>query len=139
MLHSGFNCVCAGGWRLQDVVKYEMMGVTTGCLAGLVGIGGGLIFSPFFLIMGVEPSVAVATSSTCVIFTSSSTTLQYLLTDRIIMSLTLIYGLVNLVASYCGTAFVHFLADRFGTRRSYITGIVAAGVGISALLSFVKI
>ena len=50
--------------------------------AGLVGIGGqeikvaglhgarlcagGLIFSPFFLLMGVDPSVAVATSSTCV-------------------------------------------------------------------------
>merc|ERR1719152_262562 len=126
------------GWTAWDVVKYEGMSVGTGCLAGLVGIGGGLIFSPFFLLMGVEPAVAVATSSTCVIFTSSSTTMQYLLTDRIIMSLTVLYGVVNLIASYMGTKFVHFLQDTHGTRKSFITSIVAAGVLISAVLSIVK-
>merc|ERR1719194_235944 len=108
------------------------MSVGTGCLAGLVGIGGGLIFSPFFLISGVEPAVAVATSSTCVIFTSSSTTLQYMLTDRIVMSLTVVYGIVNLAASYLGTSFVHFLQDTYGARKSYITMIVGSGVLISA-------
>merc|ERR1719291_356452 len=123
----------------MDVAIYECMAVVTGLLAGLVGIGGGLIFSPFFLIMGVEPSVAVATSSTCVVFTSSSTTLQYLLTDRIIMVLTIVYGFANLVASYVGTALVHHLTDKFGARKSYITMIVAVGVGVSAFLSLLKL
>merc|ERR1719373_641238 len=109
MASSGLNCVLYDRWEWRTVAKYQVMGVITGCLAGLVGIGGGLIFSPFFLIMGVDPAVAVATSSTCVIFTSSSTTLQYMLTDRIVMSLTVVYGIVNLIASYGGTAFVHFL------------------------------
>merc|ERR1719436_400931 len=118
-------CALHEQWRPAEVIKYECMGVATGCLAGLVGIGGGLVFSPFFLVMGIEPMIAVATSSTCVIFTSSSTTLQYLLTDRIIVSLTLVYGLINLCASYAGTAFVHFLQDHFAARKSYITGIVA--------------
>lgn len=125
-------------WRFIDAFKYCSMAVTTGCLAGLVGIGGGLIFSPFFLIMGLEPSIAVATSSTCVLFTSSSTTLQYLLTDRIIISLTLLYGTVNLLASYQGTLFVHFLQDRFTARKSFITGIVATGLVISTLLAAAK-
>mmetsp|Transcript_126310 Transcript_126310/g.306949 ORF Transcript_126310/g.306949 Transcript_126310/m.306949 type:complete len:397 (+) Transcript_126310:3-1193(+) len=132
-------CVMHDGWSPLEVAKYEVMGMLTGCLAGLIGIGGGLIFSPFFLLMGVEPAVAVATSSTCVIFTSSSTTLQYLLTDRIIMSLTVVYGIVNLIASYGGTAFVHFVQDRFATRRSYISGIVALGVMVSAILSLTKL
>merc|ERR1719359_2613557 len=100
MLHYSRVCVAKEGWSWRQVALYEGMGVTTGCLAGLVGIGGGLIFSPFFLVLGVEPHVAVATSSTCVIFTSSSTTLQYLLTDRIITSLAVVFGIVNLVASY---------------------------------------
>merc|ERR1719436_2351781 len=127
------------GWTVGEVAKYEVMGVLTGLLAGLVGVGGGLVFSPFFLMMGVEPVIAVATSSTCVIFTSSSTTLQYLLTDRIILSLTAVYGLMNICASYAGTAFVHFLQDSFATRKSYITAIVAAGVMLSALLSLLKL
>mmetsp|Transcript_70000 Transcript_70000/g.216436 ORF Transcript_70000/g.216436 Transcript_70000/m.216436 type:complete len:496 (-) Transcript_70000:20-1507(-) len=133
------DCVQNEGWAPLEVAKYEVMGVLTGCLAGLIGIGGGLVFSPFFLVMGVEPAVAVATSSTCVIFTSSSTTMQYLFTDRIITSLTLIYGLANLVASYGGTAFVHFVQDRFARRRSYVTAIVALGVLVSAILSMSKL
>jgi uncharacterized membrane protein YfcA len=127
------------GWRMIEIAKYQSMSAMAGCLAGLVGIGGGLIFSPFFLLMNVEPSVAVATSSTCVIFTASSTTLQYLLTDRIIVSLTIMYGLVNLLASYAGTSFVHLLQDNYGTRRSYITAIVGLGVLISMVLSCIEL
>lgn len=127
------------GWNVGEAMCYHGMAIVTGALAGLVGIGGGLIFAPFFLGMGVEPSVAVATSSTCVIFTSSSTTLQYLLTDRIIMSLTLVYGLVNLMASYSGTSLVHHLQDTWHARRSFISLIVGAGVLISAVLSLGKL
>jgi len=127
------------GWSYADTLKFDSMAAITGCLAGLVGIGGGLIFSPFYLMMGVEPAIAVATSSTCVLFTSSSTTLQYLFTDRIIMSLTLVYGSVNLLASYQGTRFVHFLQDKFHARRSYITAVVALGVLISTVLSAIKL
>merc|ERR1719329_1018003 len=127
MIYYSQVCINKEGWSLREVALYEGMGSVTGLLAGLVGIGGGLIFSPFFLVLGVEPHVAVATSSTCVIFTSSSTTLQYLLTDRIITSLAMIYGIVNIVASWAGTSLMHFMMDK-GARKSYITMIVALGV-----------
>merc|ERR550514_1917165 len=107
------------------------MALVTGLLAGLVGIGGGLIFSPFLLMCGIEPSVAVATSSTCVIFTSSSTTLQYLLIDRIRMALAVVYGIVNCTASYFGTKAVHHVQDNYGKQRSFITFIVAFAVAVS--------
>merc|ERR1719189_2270831 len=101
------------GWDRKQVFSYQAMAVFTGCFAGLVGVGGGLIFSPFFLVMGMDPAVSVATSSTCVLFTSSSTTAQYLLEDRVIMSLALVYGLATTVASYCGTSLVHMVQDQF--------------------------
>eukprot|EP00929_Paragymnodinium_shiwhaense_P015177 TRINITY_DN123221_c0_g1_i1.p1 TRINITY_DN123221_c0_g1~~TRINITY_DN123221_c0_g1_i1.p1 ORF type:complete len:458 (+),score=83.16 TRINITY_DN123221_c0_g1_i1:89-1462(+) len=137
--HYGRLAMTAGEWSVGKVAEYQMVAVVTGILAGLVGVGGGLILSPFFLIMGMDPSVAVGTSSTCVLFTSSSTTLQYIFTDRIIMHLAVTYGLVTLLASYSGTSLVHVLQDKFSVRyRSYITLIVAAGVGLSAVLSIVK-
>ncbi|CAE7522801.1 unnamed protein product [Symbiodinium pilosum] len=123
------------GWSSSLLGKFSLMSATTGCLAGFVGIGGGLIFSPYFLLMGLEPAVAVATSSTCVIFTASSTTFQYLLTDRVIMSLTLLYGTINLVSSYLGTSLVHCLQDHLSARRSAISGIVSLGVVISTILA----
>lgn len=126
-----------GGWELKTVLTFQVTGAAAGLLAGLVGIGGGLIFSPFFLLMGLDPASSVATSSTCVMFTSASTTFQYLFTYRIRMSLALVYGAANLVASYFGTLLVHRLQDM--ARPSYITFIVATSVAISALLSCVKL
>merc|ERR1719502_1728555 len=101
------------GWQPRSVVLYQVVSVATGLLAGLVGVGGGLILSPFFLLTGMEPAVAVGTSATCVLFTSSSTTMQYIFTDRIIMSLALVYGIVTLIASFIGTYGVHYIQDKF--------------------------
>jgi len=134
----GLNLVSREQWLMKEVVLYCTMAVLTGCFAGLVGIGGGLVFSPFILWMTGDPSVAVATSSTCVIFTSSSTTFQYLFTDRITMSLTIIYGIVNLVASYVGTKTVHML-DTLKNRKTLISGIVLLGVIASVCLSVYKL
>jgi len=128
-----------GGWQPKGIMVYGGMALCTGILSGLLGIGGGLIFSPFFLLMGQLPSVAVASSSTCVLITSSSTALQYLFTDRVIMSLTFLYGAINLIASYVGTKLVHWLQDKMRARKSIISGIVAFGVLISTLLALVKL
>mmetsp|Transcript_11828 Transcript_11828/g.26374 ORF Transcript_11828/g.26374 Transcript_11828/m.26374 type:complete len:462 (-) Transcript_11828:172-1557(-) len=127
------------GWSSSRIVKYQVVSVLTGALAGLVGVGGGLVFSPFFLLTGMEPAVAIGTSSTIVLFIASSTSIQYVFTDRVIMPLAFIYGIVTLVASYAGTKLVHVLQDHFSARRSYLTFIVALGVGLSAVLSFVKL
>lgn len=138
MIYYGRDVCKNEGWNLSGVVAFQLMGALTGMLAGLVGVGGGLIFAPFFLLSGLDPSIAVATSSTCVIFTSSSTTMQYLFTDRIVMSLALVYGVVNFAASWIGTHIVHLLQDKFSARRSYISCIVCLGVAISAALTVVK-
>ena len=54
------------------------------------------------------------------------------------MSLALVYGSVTFVSSYTGSALVHKLQDSYGQRRSFITAIVAVGVGISAGLTIFK-
>lgn len=136
-VHFGFVAKRDVGWQARSIALYQVVSVMTGLLAGLVGVGGGLILSPFFLLTGMEPAVAVGTSATCVLFTSSSTTLQYMFTDRVIMSLALVYGLVTLVASFAGTCLVHIIQEKFA-RKSYISMIVALGVAISALLSVIK-
>jgi uncharacterized membrane protein YfcA len=118
---------------------YIIMSTLTGCLAGLVGIGGGLVFSPFFIEMRVDPHIAVATSATCVIFTSSSTTFQYLLSDRIIVALIFSFCIPHLLAAYTGTKLVHYIQDHYGAKKSWITWIVALGVGISCFLAVSKL
>jgi uncharacterized membrane protein YfcA len=119
------------GWSVVHLAGYLSVAFFTGVAAGLVGVGGGLIFSPFFVIMGIDPAVAVGTSSFCVFFTSASTTFSYLFTDRIITTLALVFGLAVLPASFAGVALLQYLQT---IRRSKSTIMIVVALGVIASL-----
>merc|ERR1712000_315952 len=122
-----------------EAVKYAVVATFAGICSGLFGIGGGLVFSPFLLHMNVDPQVAVTTSATIVIFTSTSTTLQYLLLHRIIVPLAVVYGITAFLASILGSKLILYIKDTAGGRGASITMlIVGAAVTLSAVLSIVK-
>jgi uncharacterized membrane protein YfcA len=120
------------------LLGYSGIGFVAGILAGLVGVGGGLIFAPAFLGMGLDSSVTVATSTFCVLFTSSSTTSQYLLLSRILLHLVPLYAIANIIASLCGTSLV-LLADTYKMPKSMITAVVLVAVVSSAIFSCIKL
>jgi len=117
-------------------LSYPLVAVFAGVCSGLMGIGGGLIFAPFLLMSGIEPSKAVVTSATCVIFTATSTTMQYLFLGRIMIYHALFLGGVSFLASICGTKLIHFIKDN--GRSSYLVFIVAFAIGISCVLMMLK-
>jgi uncharacterized membrane protein YfcA len=120
------------------LLGFASIGLLAGVLAGLVGVGGGLIFAPAFLSMGIDPSVTVATSTFCILFTSSSTTCQYLFLGRIILQLVPAYAITNIVASLLGTTLV-LSATAYQIPKSNITALVLFAVTISAIFSVLKI
>ena len=68
---------CWGPVQLQGmaVVPWELvplipMGIIAGLLAGLLGIGGGLVFSPLLLGLGLAPHQALATSTLAILPTT---------------------------------------------------------------------
>ena len=91
---------------------YPFMSFMAGIASGLFGIGGGLIFSPFLLYQGVAPTKATVTSATCVIFTASSTTMQYLFMGRVLVDYAVIFGIVSTFASIGGAKLKNNLANK---------------------------
>jgi uncharacterized membrane protein YfcA len=55
----------------------------TGIGAGALGIAAGTLLSPLLLSAGMNPIVTVATTGMMVLFTSSATTVQYLMLGRL--------------------------------------------------------
>ncbi|EPT29985.1 sulfite exporter TauE/SafE [Toxoplasma gondii TgCatPRC2] len=53
---------------------HSLMGISlvAGMMAGIIGIGGGLILGPFLLVKGVPPAVTTSVNTTMILFTSSS-------------------------------------------------------------------
>ena len=54
-------------WELLLLIP---MGIIAGLLAGLLGIGGGLVFSPLLLGLGLAPHQALATSTLAILPTT---------------------------------------------------------------------
>lgn len=44
-------------WNTQIIMIYPLYAMLSGCLAGLLGIGGGLILGPLLLELGLHPLV----------------------------------------------------------------------------------
>lgn len=55
---------------LAEVLLAVPLGLLAGALAGLLGIGGGLIFAPLLLWMGLSPHQALATSTFAIVPTA---------------------------------------------------------------------
>ena len=53
------------------VVLLSLLGLVTGVLSGMFGVGGGFLITPLLFFIGVPPSVAVATSASQIVAHSS--------------------------------------------------------------------
>ncbi|KAL8424858.1 hypothetical protein Efla_001663 [Eimeria flavescens] len=101
------------------------VGLITGTLAGLVGIGGGLL----------EPAVAVGTSSACVVYTSLATSLQFLLLGRLYVLPCLLFGSTAAAAAAVGCSSLHAVRRLLAGRRSFVGGLVAAAILLATLMT----
>ncbi len=55
-----------------NIIVILLLGLVTGFLAGMFGIGGGFLSTPFLMFIGVPPAIAVATSTNQIIASSAS-------------------------------------------------------------------
>jgi len=115
---------------LRRIAVIQLVVFSLGFLGALTGIGGGVVLSPFFLVMGLNVQRTVATSVVCVIFIAASSALQYIITNRVRMAFALMLGLVNAVGSCAGAIMMHKMAGVWA-RSSFIMAIIAFLVTIS--------
>jgi len=64
--------------QLGGLLPLLPLGLVAGLLSGLLGIGGGLIFSPLLLMAGLEPHQALATSTLAIVPTTLAGTWAHL-------------------------------------------------------------
>lgn len=67
---------CLAFIPIGDAVTLGFGGLTIGCLAGLLGIGGGILMVPLMVSLGLPPVQGVATSTVAMLLISISGSLQ---------------------------------------------------------------
>ena len=122
-------------WTPRAVVLYPSACVLAGVAAGLLGIGGGMIKGPLLLEMGLVPQAAAATSAFMIFFTSSSTTLQFLLLGALPAEYAVLYGVIGFAAALLGGLAVRYAMRRNG-GSAFIVFAIAIVLGVSTCLLY---
>lgn len=119
-------------WGPEIIIKYPIYSFFGGIMAGLLGIGGGLIFGPLLLELGLNPIVSTATSNFLVLFTSSSTSLQFILLGTMNFHYGFVCTVCSTLGSYLGTVAIQRLIEKTG-RASILIFSMALVEAISSI------
>ncbi|MHA2226723.1 MAG: sulfite exporter TauE/SafE family protein [Candidatus Hodarchaeales archaeon] len=108
--------------------------ITAGIISAMIGIGGGLIKVPMMNELGLSPLFASGTGSFMVLFTSISTTVQFLFYQRLDLGVGIIFFIVGFLASIIGTSL-----SRYNTRPEIIQYFLSLAIGCSTILILVQL
>jgi Sulfite exporter TauE/SafE len=64
-------------WDISSLKFYGGFTFVAGIVAGLIGVGGGMVLGPLMLVMGIHPRVSSATTATLIVLTSSSVAVMF--------------------------------------------------------------
>ena len=102
--------------KLNPMVARVATGGTGGILAGLFGVGGGVIMVPLqILLLGEGPKLAIQTSLGAIVITSFSATVTHALNGNVIFLAGIAIGLGGLVGVQISTRLLPKLPDRIVT------------------------
>jgi uncharacterized membrane protein YfcA len=120
-------------YTVRNVVWYPALCVFAGIMASLLGIGGGMIKGPLLLELGVVPAVSGASASFMILFTSSITTVQFIILGLLPWDYGLWFAANGFLAGLVGTLLIGYLVKKF-KKQSIIIFFVAVAIFFAALL-----
>ena len=115
------------------LLKLVIFAFIGGWVSGALGLGGGAIFNPLLLSMGVPPSVASATGMYMILFSTSGSSVIYIIYKMLNLQFGFWIGLWCSLGSLAGLIFLNKLIKRF-KRQSLIVFLLVFVLGLSALL-----
>lgn len=121
----------ASAWTPRKLLFIWGIVVCVGVIAGMVGLGGGVLIAPLMLELRVHPQSSAATSTLIVLFSSIIATVTFALYGRINLSYFAVYGPICLVSGMVGT-FVLSGMIRKWRMASLVTFMLAGMVVVSA-------
>lgn len=94
-------------------MRWSLVGaIVGGFVGGLLGLGGGIIFVPVLLAVGVPPHVVVATSSFIIVFTALAGSLSRVLSGQIYLSYIIPLAIGSVTGARLGAKYVKKISSQ---------------------------
>jgi uncharacterized membrane protein YfcA len=125
-------------WDKKSLRFYGSFTFVAGIVAGLIGIGGGMVLGPLMLVMNVDPRVSSATNATMIVLISSSVSVIFVISGLVPWSYAIFYFFVCLAGALFGKSRIDKYIQRTG-RASILVFILASIIGLAAIGCFIII
>merc|ERR1712151_1185720 len=114
----------------RTIVVYPCACIIAGVVSGMFGIGSAIVTAPMMIGIGVNPSVAAATSGCMNFFTSLMATSSYVVLGSLVPDYAIVCPVLGFSATYFGRFVMSLASKRRRGRRldrhSYIAYSMAA-------------
>jgi len=119
-------------WDISSLKTYGAFTFFAGIVAGLIGIGGGMVLGPLMLIMGVDPRVSTATTATMIVLTSSSVAVMYVTSGLVPWSYAVFFFGICLLGAYVGKSKIDGYVKKTG-KASLLILILAIIIAVATV------
>lgn len=116
-------------WTRKRTVAYPLIAIIAGVAAGFLGIGGGMVKGPLMLEMGLIPQVATTTSSFMIMYTSSCTSMQFLILGRLKINYAIWYWIVGFFSAIVGQLGLGYFVRKY-KKQWMVSFILATGIAV---------
>jgi len=117
-------------WNSHNTIKYPIYCAVSGLLAGLFGVGGGIVKGPLMLEMGISPSVASASAAAMILFTAAAASTSFIVFGLLHRS----YGAMFFIVGFVCTAIGQYSVGRW-MKKSNRQSIIVLSIGLVISLS----
>lgn len=123
-------------WDTAKLRFYASVTFLAGIVAGLVGIGGGMVLGPLMLVMNIHPRVSSATTATMVMLTSSSVAVIYVTSGLVPWEYAVFFFFICFMGAFIGKKYIDAYVKKTG-MASLLIGILAAIIALATVGCFV--
>jgi uncharacterized membrane protein YfcA len=94
-------------WTKEKIILVTVIAFSGGLLSSIVGVGGGIIFSPLLVSLDMHPTVAVSTAIYIETYMVLTTNIQYILNNALYVWYGLFLGIFSLAGTIIGLYIIH--------------------------------
>ncbi|VEU44237.1 unnamed protein product [Pseudo-nitzschia multistriata] len=119
-------------WDFQKTRFYAFFTFVAGIVAGLIGIGGGMVLGPLMLVMGIYPRVSTATTATMIVLTSSSVAILYITSGMVPWQYAVTFFCTCFTGALIGKTYIDGYVKRTG-KASVLIFLLAMIIALATL------
>jgi uncharacterized membrane protein YfcA len=123
-------------WDYSKLRYFSSMTFIAGLVAGLIGIGGGMILGPLLMIEGVHPRVSSATTATMIVLTSSTVSIMFVISGLVPWDYALFFFAICMSGAFVGKRYIDAYVNKTG-MTSLLIGMLASIIACGMLGCFV--